>query len=85
MAAGMPIVVTDTGATSELVDNSNGYLIEKNNVRALKCAIQKFFQLNPEQRLELSRNSYNKVIAQFTWREVAQKHAVLFHNFIVHK
>ena len=85
MATGMPIVVTDTGATSELVDNYNGYLIEKNNVRALKCAIQKFFQLRPEQRSELSKNSYDKVIAKFTWQEVAQKHAELFHNFIVRK
>jgi glycosyltransferase involved in cell wall biosynthesis len=50
MAAAMPIVVSETGATGELVNAENGYLIEKDNVRALKWAIQRFYQLEPEQR-----------------------------------
>jgi len=81
MAYGMPIVVTDTGATSELVNGENGYLIEKNNVRALKSAIQQFFQLHAEQRQQLSKKSYDKVVANFTWQVVAKKHAELFTTF----
>lgn len=81
MAAGMPIIVSDTGATSELVNSENGYLIEKNNVRSLKCGIQQFFQLQPEERSQLSKNSYKKVCAKFTWQVVAKKHAALFNTF----
>lgn len=85
MAAGMPIVVSDTGATCELVNSENGYLIEKNNVRSLKWAIQSFFQLTPEQRTALSKNSYKKLIARFTWKAVAREHVKLFDTFINRK
>lgn len=81
MVTGMPIVVTDTGATRELVDSSNGYVVEVNNVRAIKWAIQSFYQLSSDQRMQLSNASYNKVKDQFTWKHVAQKHLELFESF----
>lgn len=81
MAAGMPVVVSDTGATSELVDSTNGFLIETNNVRALKWAIQRFYQLSPAERKELSDASYDRVCKNFTWQKVARMHLDLFHTF----
>ena len=81
MAAGMPIIVSDTGATAELVSSDNGYLIETNNIRSLKWAIQCFYQLNPDERLALSDNSYKKVTEKFTWQKVAKMHVDLFHTF----
>ena len=81
MASGMPIVVSDTGATAELVSSENGYLIEKNNVRALKWAIQRFYQLSPAERLKLSEASYAKVCREFTWSKIAGMHLDLFDNF----
>jgi glycosyltransferase involved in cell wall biosynthesis len=85
MVQGMPVIVSDTGATGELVDPSTGYLIEKNNLRALKWAVQSFYQLLPEQRLKLSEASYQKVKNNFTWPVVARMHAELFNNFNVVK
>jgi glycosyltransferase involved in cell wall biosynthesis len=81
MAAAMPVIVSDTGATAELVDHSNGFLIEKNNVRALKWALQSFYQMTPEQRKTLSANSYARVKKHFTWPVVAQMHVQLFNTF----
>lgn len=81
MAAGMPVVVSDTGATSELVDSSNGFLIEANNVRALKWAIQRFYQQTPAERKALSDASYQRVCNTFTWGKVARMHLDLFHTF----
>ncbi|MEP7262896.1 MAG: glycosyltransferase family 4 protein [Bacteroidota bacterium] len=81
MAAGMPVIVSDTGATAELVDHSNGFLIEKNNVRALKCAVQGLYQMTPQQRAQLSANSFERVKKQFTWPVVAQMHTQLFNTF----
>ena len=81
MAAAMPIIVSDTGATAELVDSSNGFLIETDNVRALKWAIQRFYQLKPAERRELANTSYKKVTEKFTWPRVAQMHLELFDTF----
>jgi glycosyltransferase involved in cell wall biosynthesis len=81
MMCGLPIVVSDTGATKELVDSQNGYLIEKNNVRSLKWGIQSFYQLNAIDRLKLSDASYKKVNELYTWPIVAKKHLDLFDSF----
>ncbi|CAN5465111.1 glycosyltransferase family 4 protein [soil metagenome] len=80
MIAGMPIVVSDTGATCELVDSTNGFLIESNNVRSLKWGIQSFFQMTATQRMELSKASHKKVLEKFTWPKVAQMHYELFES-----
>lgn len=81
MAAGMPVVVSETGATSELVDSANGFLIEKDNVRALKWAIQRFYQIGAAERLALSEASLKRVNDKYTWKKVARIHLDLFHNF----
>lgn len=82
MSASMPVIVTDTGATAELVDSDNGFLIETANVRALKWAIQRYYQLKPEEKKALSDKSYQKVIEKFTWEKVARQHLDLFDNFM---
>jgi glycosyltransferase involved in cell wall biosynthesis len=81
MGAGMPVIVSDTGATAELVDQRNGFLIEKNNVRALKWALQSLYQMTPEQRRALSGHSFERVKNQFTWPVVARMHVQLFNTF----
>lgn len=81
MASGMPVIVSDTGATADLVDSENGFLIETNNVRALKWAIQRFYQLSADERMQLSEASYEKVCRQFTWAKIAEMHLDLFDNF----
>lgn len=81
MAASMPIIVSNTGATAELVDSDNGFLIETGNLRALTWAIQRFYQLKPDEKKALSDKSYQKVIENFTWAKVANLHLDLFDNF----
>lgn len=81
MAAAMPVIVSDTGATAEQVDNSNGFLIEKNNTRALLYALQRLHQMTPDERRQLSDNSYRRVKNQFTWPVVADMHMQLFNTF----
>jgi glycosyltransferase involved in cell wall biosynthesis len=78
MSFGMPVIVTNVGATSELVDDSNGFLIEKNNVKALKNAIVNFCNLSQEERNKMSDNSYYKVKNNFTWEKVAEKYVHIF-------
>ena len=85
MAKGMPTIVSETGATAEQVDTRNGYLIEKNNVRALKWAIQAFYQLNEDKRKEMSIVSYQRVKEKFTWPIVARRHEELFNTFMANQ
>jgi glycosyltransferase involved in cell wall biosynthesis len=78
MAYGMPVIVTDVGATLELVDASNGMIIEKNDVGSLKNAIIAFGSLDEATRRRLSASSYRKVSEKFTWKIVAGRHVRLF-------
>lgn len=78
MSYAMPVVVTDVGATAELVSEQNGFLIKKNDVSDLKKAILAFYKLNETERKKLSESSYSKVKNQFTWEKIAEKHIQLF-------
>nr|HMT30485.1 glycosyltransferase family 4 protein [Bacteroidia bacterium] len=78
MAYGMPIIVTDTGATTEMVDATNGYIIEKKDVQSLKNAILNYLRLDAEKRRMMSETSYSKVKHNFTWKIVSDKHIQLF-------
>ncbi len=78
MSHSLPIIVSDVGATAELVDNKNGFLIDRNNRKDLKDAIVNFVNLNPEEKLEMSKNSFQKVKNNFIWKIVAQKHYTIF-------
>ncbi|HET6244682.1 MAG: glycosyltransferase family 4 protein [Bacteroidetes bacterium] len=82
MSHKMPVVVSDVGATAELVDDTNGYLIKKNNVGALKKAILSFYHLPAGEKEILSQKSYQKVKSGFTWEQVAKKHVELFEKMI---
>ena len=78
MGHGLPIIVSDVGATAELVDQSNGYLIEKNEVDRLKKAILDFYILSKEEKKTFSKNSYQRVHDNFTWQKVADRHMEVF-------
>ncbi len=78
MSYGMPVIVTDVGATLELVDGTNGYIIEKNDVASLKRALTAYLEKGPDDRQKMSANSYRKVKENFTWPVVAEKHKTLF-------
>lgn len=78
MSNAMPIIVTDVGATAELVDDSNGFLIRKNDVGQLTEAIIKLHDMSSTLRLQLGEASRKKVEEQFTWKQVAKRHIKVF-------
>lgn len=80
MKYGMPVVVTDVGATTELVDSENGYIIEKNDPAGLVKTLIDFSELPVEQKQALSVNSFAKVKSRFTWEKIAARHIELFKN-----
>ena len=79
MSYGMPVVVSDVGATAELINGKDkGYLIEKNNVDELKKSILHFYHLTTIEKQQLSNAAYSHVKNNFTWDQVAKKHLQLF-------
>lgn len=73
MASGCAIIATDIGAVSEMVDSSNGFLIEGNILQGLKRAFAYFFSLDSFQLHEMKLNSINKVKERFTWDKVIKE------------
>lgn len=83
MSYGMPIVVTDVGATRELVDDSNGYIIPQNAPEAIVNTLTAFADLSLEKKKSLSINSIEKVRQAFTWSQVAKRHEAIFEKMEV--
>ena len=78
MTYSLPVIVSDVGATAEQVDSNNGYLLPRNNKKALKDAITDFVSKTEEERNKPGKASLKRVKEKFLWEIVAQKHYDLF-------
>jgi glycosyltransferase involved in cell wall biosynthesis len=72
MSQGLAIIATDVGAVSELVDNTNGWLIPPKNKEALNGALEKALSISNEELRLKQRQSWEKV-KRYTWSEVAKQ------------
>lgn len=65
-----PVIVSDVRGMSEIVKNGvNGYIVPKNNSRALADAIN-LLTSDPEKAMEFGNAGYNNAIKQFTDKNV---------------
>jgi glycosyltransferase involved in cell wall biosynthesis len=80
MARGLPILVTDVGATRELVDDSNGQIIAKNSPVGIVTALDRLRAMGDTEFAALGNASVRKVVERFTWDRVADAHVELFHR-----
>lgn len=78
MARGLPVVVTDVGATRELVDEQNGMILPKRDPRKLADTLKRFASLPRDARASLGAASLRKVHERFTWEQVAESHYDVF-------
>jgi glycosyltransferase involved in cell wall biosynthesis len=78
MARAMPILVTDTGATLELVDEQNGIILEKKDVQGIKNAMMRMITAEETAFAGFSKASLVRVRERFTWEVVAEAHLRLF-------
>ena len=61
MSAGLPIIATNVGGTSELVSSTNGILINKKlNIKVLDGILNDFMVLNSNVKAEMAKNSLSK-------------------------
>lgn len=69
LASGLPVVVTDTGGTTELVNN-NGFIVPWNDPVLLADALERFLQ-TPDLCQQMGVRSY-EIAKGFTWQATTQ-------------
>jgi len=71
MASGLPIVVTDTGGSRELI-KGNGFVVEKASAQGLKNAINHYLQ---NKSLIIDHGLKSREVAEkLTWSEAAREY-----------
>jgi glycosyltransferase involved in cell wall biosynthesis len=78
MARSRPIIVSDVGATAELVDATNGYLLPSGDEDALYKAVCRFYSASVDERSALAAASYERCAAGFAWPSITRRFLVLF-------
>ena len=76
MSCSIPVIATNVGGTSEIVNNENGLLLNKNfEINDVSKFIENFYNLNINEKEALRKNAYE------TWSELydADKN---YNNFI---
>lgn len=82
MARSRPILVSDVGATAELVDAHNGYLLPSGDADALYNAVLRFTNASPTVRTQMGATSYARCAEQFAWPKVTDRFVALFTSLV---
>lgn len=77
MSYKVPVISTNTGGISELIENSCGVMVDEKNPRAIAIALEKLIK-NTNYREYISRNGEGKVQRDFNVSIIAQKLLKLF-------
>jgi glycosyltransferase involved in cell wall biosynthesis len=78
MARSRPIIVSDVGATAELVDATNGFLLPPGDVDELYRAVLSLEYRTPYERHTMGQAGRRKVEERFTWPAVTEQFIQLF-------
>lgn len=78
MARSKPIIVSDVGASGELVSPHNGYLLPPGDAEQLYNAVLAFASRSPEVRAKMGAYSYARVKEVFSWPVVLKGFEGLF-------
>lgn len=74
MAVGLPVIASDVGAISGIIENNtNGIIVTPNNDLELETAIIKLIE-NDDLRRRIAECGYNDVINKYEWKSVFQKY-----------
>ena len=73
MAAKSPVVVSDTGGLSEIIDHDvTGIKAYPNNTESLAWGITKILQDDSYSK-HLKQNAYEKILEKYDWDKIAQQ------------
>jgi glycogen synthase len=82
MAAKSPVVVSDTGGLSEIVDHDvTGVKVYPNNTDSLAWGIAKVLT-NDAYAKTLSENAYKKILEKYDWDKIAQQTRLMYERVL---
>lgn len=76
MASGLAVICTNVGGTKELVNETNGIIIEKNNYSAIQEGLEKLYL--DENLLRSMKSSSRKKAESLNWSTMAQQYLQLY-------
>jgi glycosyltransferase involved in cell wall biosynthesis len=82
MSRGLIPIATRVGAVEELIDNTNGFLIEPKSVDAISKSIQAALELGQDEVLQLSTQSIHKIKSKFTWSLITAETIDIFQRVL---
>ena len=80
MAAGLPVIATQTGGISEVLSNSTGWTIQVPSPHHVVDSIKAFATSSKEERRQHIQNARNLIETDFDARKLARQRANLFLN-----
>ena len=67
------VISTSKGCSLEVIsDEEHGIIIQTNSAKNIKEAIERYIE-NPQYRIHVSSMIYEKVISEFSWKELSNK------------
>lgn len=75
MARARPALVSDVGASAELVDGANGFLLPPGDADALHAVIVRFVGMTHAERAAMGDAGRQRVAERFTWAAVTETFA----------
>lgn len=79
MASELPVIVTDTGGTAELVDG-NGFIIEKGSADSIVNALENFM-VDRDSIIKMGKRS-REIALGLSWANVANKYYTIYEDLI---
>lgn len=73
MASRLPVIASDIGAVSTMVNSNNGYLISPGSIGALEEAIHTFTNKNKNDKEKMGEESYKLANRKFSWEQIAKE------------
>jgi glycosyltransferase involved in cell wall biosynthesis len=82
MSRGLIPIATRVGAVEELIDTTNGFLIEPKSVDAIRKSIESALALTQDEVLQLSTQSIHKIKSKFTWSLITAETIDIFQRIL---
>ncbi len=84
MASGLPVIATDAEGITDIFDTSKnfGRILTRGNIPFLAKAMEDFYHLQPEERMQMGSLAQARVLEAFTHKHMVDKTVALYDQFI---